>query len=81
MKTSCFIAVKESEDKENLQKRTQTGSFKFTFSHSTGNNDKAASSASPASSNGSSGKGASAPTTPVVKVGTTVLCLSSELLT
>ncbi|XP_062864564.1 serine/threonine-protein phosphatase 4 regulatory subunit 3-like [Trichomycterus rosablanca] len=61
--------VKESEDKENLQKRTQTGSFKFTISHSAGNDDKAASSASPASPNGSSGKGASAPSTPVVKAG------------
>uniref|UniRef100_A0A8B9HQT6 Protein phosphatase 4 regulatory subunit 3C n=1 Tax=Astyanax mexicanus TaxID=7994 RepID=A0A8B9HQT6_ASTMX len=47
--------VKESEDKENLPKRTPTASFKFTFSHSAGaangNNsasNKPASSASPA---------------------------------
>uniref|UniRef100_A0A8B9HLN2 Protein phosphatase 4 regulatory subunit 3C n=1 Tax=Astyanax mexicanus TaxID=7994 RepID=A0A8B9HLN2_ASTMX len=55
--------VKESEDKENLPKRTPTASFKFTFSHSAGaangNNsasNKPASSASPASPIGSSGK-------------------------
>ncbi|XP_072525918.1 serine/threonine-protein phosphatase 4 regulatory subunit 3-like isoform X2 [Salminus brasiliensis] len=65
--------VKESEDKENLPKRTPTASFKFTFSHSAGaangNNSassKPASSASPASPIGSSGKAAAAlPSTPV----------------
>lgn len=70
--------VKESEDKENLPKRTPTASFKFTFSHSAGaangNNsasNKPASSASPASPIGSSGKAAAAalPSTPVVKTG------------
>ncbi|KAK3507598.1 hypothetical protein QTP70_029670 [Hemibagrus guttatus] len=65
--------VKESEDKENLPKRTQTSSFKFTFSHSAaaanGNNDKPAPSASPASPNGSSAKGATVASTPVVKAG------------
>ncbi|XP_066515909.1 serine/threonine-protein phosphatase 4 regulatory subunit 3-like isoform X1 [Hoplias malabaricus] len=69
--------VKESEDKENLPKRTPTGSFKFTFSHSAGAangtnsaSSKPASSASPASPNGSSGKAAAAlPSTPVVKAG------------
>uniref|UniRef100_A0A3B4C0N7 Serine/threonine-protein phosphatase 4 regulatory subunit 3 n=1 Tax=Pygocentrus nattereri TaxID=42514 RepID=A0A3B4C0N7_PYGNA len=66
--------VKESEDKENLPKRTPTGSFKFTFSHSAGAangtngaSSKPAPSASPASPNGSSGKAAAAalPSTPV----------------
>uniref|UniRef100_A0AAR2LIC0 Serine/threonine-protein phosphatase 4 regulatory subunit 3 n=1 Tax=Pygocentrus nattereri TaxID=42514 RepID=A0AAR2LIC0_PYGNA len=70
--------VKESEDKENLPKRTPTGSFKFTFSHSAGAangtngaSSKPAPSASPASPNGSSGKAAAAalPSTPVVKAG------------
>ncbi|KAF4071365.1 hypothetical protein AMELA_G00272320 [Ameiurus melas] len=65
--------VKESEDKENLPKRTQSGSFKFTISHSAaaanGNNEKPAPSASPASPNGSSAKGASVASTPVVKAG------------
>ncbi|TSN95648.1 Serine/threonine-protein phosphatase 4 regulatory subunit 3-B [Bagarius yarrelli] len=65
--------VKESEDKENLPKRTQTGSFKFTFSHSAaaanGNNDKPAPSASPTSPNSSSTKGAAVASAPVVKAG------------
>ncbi|KAL7855515.1 hypothetical protein AOLI_G00191190 [Acnodon oligacanthus] len=70
--------VKESEDKENLPKRTPTGSFKFTFSHSAGAangtngaSSKPAPSSSPASPNGSSGKAAAAalPSTPVVKAG------------
>ncbi|GAA6080939.1 serine/threonine-protein phosphatase 4 regulatory subunit 3 isoform X1 [Tachysurus ichikawai] len=65
--------VKESEDKENLPKRTQSGSFKFAFSHSAaaanGNNEKPAPSASPGSPNGSSGKGASVASTAVVKAG------------
>lgn len=74
----CFlslIAVKESEDKENLPKWTSTGSFKFTLSHSAGAahgangaNSKAATSASAASPNGSSAKAAVLPATPVVKV-------------
>uniref|UniRef100_A0A4W4FL42 Serine/threonine-protein phosphatase 4 regulatory subunit 3 n=1 Tax=Electrophorus electricus TaxID=8005 RepID=A0A4W4FL42_ELEEL len=45
--------VKDSEDKENLPKRTPSGSFKFTFSHSAG------------TTNGSS----STSTAPMVKVG------------
>ncbi|XP_039200304.1 serine/threonine-protein phosphatase 4 regulatory subunit 3B isoform X2 [Crotalus tigris] len=59
--------AKESEDKENLPKRTSTGGFKFTFSHSTSatnganstNNKSVAAQTSPASSNGSSSKNAS----------------------
>ncbi|XP_030626763.1 serine/threonine-protein phosphatase 4 regulatory subunit 3B isoform X4 [Chanos chanos] len=68
--------VKESEDKENLPKRTPSGSFKFTFSHSAGAangtngaNSKAATSASATSPNGSSAKSAALPTTPLVKTG------------
>uniref|UniRef100_A0A6Q2YGU1 Serine/threonine-protein phosphatase 4 regulatory subunit 3 n=1 Tax=Esox lucius TaxID=8010 RepID=A0A6Q2YGU1_ESOLU len=48
--------VKESEDKENFPKRTPTGSFKFTFSHSTG------------AANGTNVKSTASPATPVVKV-------------
>ncbi|KFR06140.1 Serine/threonine-protein phosphatase 4 regulatory subunit 3B, partial [Opisthocomus hoazin] len=56
--------AKESEDKENLPKRTSAGGFKFTFSHSAsaanganGANSKSmAAQTSPASSNGSSSK-------------------------
>ncbi|NXJ77435.1 P4R3B phosphatase, partial [Trogon melanurus] len=56
--------AKESEDKENLPKRTSAGGFKFTFSHSAsaanganGTNSKSvAAQTSPASSNGSSSK-------------------------
>lgn len=56
--------AKESEDKENLPKRTSSGGFKFTFSHSTSaaNGTNSTSSKSvvaqtpPASSNGSSSK-------------------------
>lgn len=70
---SRVFTVKESEDKENLPKRAQTGSFKFTFSHSAAaanekNNDKPAPSASPASPNSSTAKGATVASTPVVKV-------------
>ncbi|KAK1171263.1 serine/threonine-protein phosphatase 4 regulatory subunit 3 isoform X1 [Acipenser oxyrinchus oxyrinchus] len=62
-------AVKESEDKENLPKRTSSGSFKFTFSHSAGaangtnstNSKAAAVPSSPASTNSSSSKTASSP--------------------
>ncbi|KAK2865844.1 hypothetical protein Q7C36_001900 [Tachysurus vachellii] len=65
--------VKESEDKENLPKRTQSGSFKFAFSHSAAaanaNNEKPAPSASPGSPNGSSVKGATVASTAVVKAG------------
>ncbi|KAJ8013884.1 hypothetical protein DPEC_G00034430 [Dallia pectoralis] len=67
--------VKESEDKENFPKRTPTGSFKFTFSHSTGAangtngaNGKPAASTT-ASPNGSPVKSAASPATPVVKTG------------
>ncbi|NXU71459.1 P4R3B phosphatase, partial [Oreotrochilus melanogaster] len=56
--------AKESEDKENLPKRTSVGGFKFTFSHSAGaangangaNSKSVAAQTSPASSNGSSSK-------------------------
>uniref|UniRef100_A0A6Q2YF43 Serine/threonine-protein phosphatase 4 regulatory subunit 3 n=1 Tax=Esox lucius TaxID=8010 RepID=A0A6Q2YF43_ESOLU len=66
--------VKESEDKENFPKRTPTGSFKFTFSHSTGaangtngaNGKPAASTTSP---NSSPVKSTASPATPVVKTG------------
>uniref|UniRef100_A0A0F7Z4S0 Serine/threonine-protein phosphatase 4 regulatory subunit 3B-like protein n=1 Tax=Micrurus fulvius TaxID=8637 RepID=A0A0F7Z4S0_MICFL len=58
--------AKESEDKENLPKRTSTGGFKFTFSHSTSatnganstNNKSVVAQTSPANSNGSSSKNA-----------------------
>ncbi|NWX10722.1 P4R3B phosphatase, partial [Caloenas nicobarica] len=58
--------AKESEDKENLPKRTSAGGFKFTFSHSAGtangangaNGKSVAAQTSPASSNGSSSKSA-----------------------
>ncbi|KAF1545369.1 Serine/threonine-protein phosphatase 4 regulatory subunit 3B, partial [Eudyptula minor] len=58
--------AKESEDKENLPKRTSAGGFKFTFSHSAGaangangaNSKSVAAQTSPASSNGSSSKNA-----------------------
>ncbi|NXE35026.1 P4R3B phosphatase, partial [Ptilorrhoa leucosticta] len=56
--------AKESEDKENLPKRTSAGGFKFTFSHSasaanganSANSKSVAAQTSPASSNGSSSK-------------------------
>ncbi|XP_066482241.1 serine/threonine-protein phosphatase 4 regulatory subunit 3B isoform X1 [Tiliqua scincoides] len=59
--------AKESEDKENLPKRTSAGGFKFTFSHSASatnganstNSKSVAAQTSPASSNGSSSKNAS----------------------
>ncbi|KAM6462357.1 serine/threonine-protein phosphatase 4 regulatory subunit 3B isoform 1-T1 [Liasis olivaceus] len=59
--------AKESEDKENLPKRTSTGGFKFTFSHSASatnganstNSKSVAAQTPPASSNGSSSKNAS----------------------
>ncbi|KAL2773917.1 serine/threonine-protein phosphatase 4 regulatory subunit 3B isoform 2 [Daubentonia madagascariensis] len=56
--------VKESEDKENLPKRTSPGGFKFTFSHSASaangtnstNSKSVVAQTPPASSNGSSSK-------------------------
>ncbi|KAB0365309.1 hypothetical protein FD754_009465 [Muntiacus muntjak] len=56
--------AKESEDKENLPKRTSSGGFKFTFSHSTSaangtnstNSKSVVTQTPPASSNGSSSK-------------------------
>ncbi|KAM9720740.1 serine/threonine-protein phosphatase 4 regulatory subunit 3B isoform 2-T2 [Dama dama] len=56
--------AKESEDKENLPKRTSSGGFKFTFSHSTSaangtnstNSKSGVAQTPPASSNGSSSK-------------------------
>ncbi|NXA67933.1 P4R3B phosphatase, partial [Mohoua ochrocephala] len=56
--------AKESEDKENLPKRTSAGGFKFTFSHSASaangangaNSKSVAAQTSPACSNGSSSK-------------------------
>lgn len=61
-----IILAKESEDKENLPKRTSAGGFKFTFSHSASatnganstNSKSVAAQTSPASSNGSSSKNA-----------------------
>ncbi|NXJ49727.1 P4R3B phosphatase, partial [Spizaetus tyrannus] len=58
--------AKESEDKENLPKRTSAGGFKFTFSHSASaangangaNSKSVAAQTSPASSNSSSSKNA-----------------------
>ncbi|NWR38008.1 P4R3B phosphatase, partial [Tachuris rubrigastra] len=67
--------AKESEDKENLPKRTSAGGFKFTFSHSAGaangaNSKSVAAQTSPASSNGSSSKStALAPAVTAPKVG------------
>uniref|UniRef100_A0A8C7GYD5 Serine/threonine-protein phosphatase 4 regulatory subunit 3 n=1 Tax=Oncorhynchus kisutch TaxID=8019 RepID=A0A8C7GYD5_ONCKI len=65
--------VKESDNKENFPKRTPTGSFKFTFSHSAGaangtngaNCKPATSPTSAASPNGSPAKSATPPATPV----------------
>ncbi|NXG67279.1 P4R3B phosphatase, partial [Hemiprocne comata] len=62
--------AKESEDKENLPKRTSAGGFKFTFSHSASaangangaNSKSVAAQTSPASSNGSSSKNTTAVT-------------------
>ncbi|XP_076402258.1 serine/threonine-protein phosphatase 4 regulatory subunit 3B isoform X4 [Peromyscus maniculatus bairdii] len=56
--------AKESEDKENLPKRTSSGGFRFTFSHSPSaanganstNNKSVVAQTTPASSNGSSSK-------------------------
>lgn len=71
-------SAKESEDKENLPKRTSAGGFKFTFSHSASaangangaNSKSVAAQTSPASSNGSSSKStALSPAVPAPKVG------------
>lgn len=71
-------SAKESEDKENLPKRTSAGGFKFTFSHSASaangangaNSKSVAAQTSPASSNGSSSKNAAlSPAVPAPKVG------------
>lgn len=71
-------SAKESEDKENLPKRTSAGGFKFTFSHSASaangangaNSKSVAAQTSPASSNGSSSKNtALSPAVPAPKVG------------
>lgn len=59
--------AKESEDKENLPKRTSVGGFKFTFSHSassanganSANSKSVAAQTPPAGSNGSSSKNSS----------------------
>uniref|UniRef100_A0A8D2NTQ2 Serine/threonine-protein phosphatase 4 regulatory subunit 3-like central domain-containing protein n=1 Tax=Zosterops lateralis melanops TaxID=1220523 RepID=A0A8D2NTQ2_ZOSLA len=68
--------AKESEDKENLPKRTSAGGFKFTFSHSASpangvngaNSKSVAAQTSPASSNGSSSKNtALSPSVPAPK--------------
>ncbi|XP_066552600.1 serine/threonine-protein phosphatase 4 regulatory subunit 3B isoform X2 [Amia ocellicauda] len=71
------IKVKESEDKENLPKRTSSGSFKFTFTHSAaaanganGANSKSVGSPpSPASPNSSSAKSTNSPATAMTKAG------------
>ncbi|XP_077138888.1 serine/threonine-protein phosphatase 4 regulatory subunit 3B isoform X3 [Ranitomeya variabilis] len=63
--------AKESEDKENLPKRTSVGGFKFTFSHSassanganSANSKSVAAQTPPAGSNGSSSKNSSLATT------------------
>lgn len=60
------LSAKESEDKENLPKRTSAGGFKFTFSHSASaanganstNSKSVAAQTSPTNSNGSSSKNA-----------------------
>uniref|UniRef100_A0A8C7UZD1 Serine/threonine-protein phosphatase 4 regulatory subunit 3 n=1 Tax=Oncorhynchus mykiss TaxID=8022 RepID=A0A8C7UZD1_ONCMY len=69
--------VKESDNKENFPKRTPTGSFKFTFSHSAGaangtngaNCKPVTSPTSAASPNGSPAKSATPPATPTAMVG------------
>ena len=74
-----FALAKESEDKENLPKRTSPGGFKFTFSHSAsaanGTNSKSVvAQTPPATSNGSSSKTTNLPTSvTATKVGETAL--------
>ena len=83
-------SAKESEDKENLPKRTSAGGFKFTFSHSASaangangaNSKSVAAQTSPASSNGSSSKNATLTTAvTATKVGELVQKLLSSLRT
>ena len=65
-----FALAKESEDKENLPKRTSSGGFKFTFSHSpsaangtnSANSKSVVAQTAPANSNGSSSKTANVAT-------------------
>ncbi|XP_036291258.1 serine/threonine-protein phosphatase 4 regulatory subunit 3B isoform X5 [Pipistrellus kuhlii] len=72
--------AKESEDKENLPKRTSCGSFKFTFSHSASaanganstNSKSVMAQAPPASSNGSSSKTATLPSSVTATKGSLV---------
>uniref|UniRef100_A0A8D0GXC0 Serine/threonine-protein phosphatase 4 regulatory subunit 3B n=1 Tax=Sphenodon punctatus TaxID=8508 RepID=A0A8D0GXC0_SPHPU len=72
--------AKESEDKENLPKRTSAGGFKFTFSHSASaanganstNSKSVAAQTSPASSNGSSSKNTNLTTTVTATKGSLV---------
>ncbi|XP_058285124.1 serine/threonine-protein phosphatase 4 regulatory subunit 3B isoform X7 [Hylobates moloch] len=69
--------AKESEDKENLPKRTSPGGFKFTFSHSAsaanGTNSKSVvAQTPPATSNGSSSKTTNLPTSVTATKGLTV---------
>ncbi|XP_074143066.1 serine/threonine-protein phosphatase 4 regulatory subunit 3B isoform X2 [Sminthopsis crassicaudata] len=72
--------AKESEDKENLPKRTSSGGFKFTFSHSASaanganstNSKSVAAQTTPASSNGSSSKNTSLTTSVTATKGSLV---------
>ncbi|XP_027720950.1 serine/threonine-protein phosphatase 4 regulatory subunit 3B isoform X2 [Vombatus ursinus] len=72
--------AKESEDKENLPKRTPSGGFKFTFSHSASaanganstNSKSVAAQTTPASSNGSSSKNTSLTTSVTATKGSLV---------
>ncbi|KFO74440.1 Serine/threonine-protein phosphatase 4 regulatory subunit 3B, partial [Cuculus canorus] len=72
--------AKESEDKENLPKRTSAGGFKFTFSHSASaansangaNSKSVAAQTSPASSNSSSSKNTTLTTTVTATKGSLV---------
>ncbi|XP_078205428.1 serine/threonine-protein phosphatase 4 regulatory subunit 3B isoform X13 [Callithrix jacchus] len=72
--------AKESEDKENLPKRTSPGGFKFTFSHSAsaanGTNSKSVvAQTPPATSNGSSSKTTNLATTVTATKSTYIQCL------
>uniref|UniRef100_A0A8C3WJD2 Protein phosphatase 4 regulatory subunit 3B n=1 Tax=Catagonus wagneri TaxID=51154 RepID=A0A8C3WJD2_9CETA len=72
--------AKESEDKENLPKRTSSGGFKFTFSHSTSaangtnstNSKSVVAQSPPANSNGSSSKTTNLATTVTATKGSLV---------
>ncbi|PIO33133.1 hypothetical protein AB205_0221460, partial [Aquarana catesbeiana] len=82
--------AKESEDKENLLKRTSVGGFKFTFSHSgssanganTANSKSVAAQTPAAGSNGSSSKNISLTTTVASAKGTFLqfLCVKGGIL-